>query len=94
MRLIPSIIFCIITYFMVGFQLSASRFFVYLLTIFLSTVFGSSTCFLVASSIPVFGMKKTFIYFKKIYSLFCFSGFIDYRCIYICCNDGIQWFSN
>jgi len=62
MRLIPSIIFSIITYFMVGFQVSAGRFFVYFLTIFLSTIFGSATCFFVASSIPIFG-KKTNVLF-------------------------------
>jgi len=63
MRLIPSIIFSIITYFMAGFQLSADRFFIYLLTIFLSTVFGSSVCFFVASSIPIFGKIFHFYFF-------------------------------
>jgi hypothetical protein len=47
---------------MVGFQVSAGRFFVYFLTNFLSTIFGSATCFFVASSIPIFG-KKTDVLF-------------------------------
>lgn len=55
MRLIPSIIYTLITYFMVGLQLLPSRFFTFFLTIFISTIFGSATCFFVASSIPIFG---------------------------------------
>ncbi len=88
MRLMPSIIFSIITYFMAGFQLSIDRFFIYLLTIFLSTVFGSATCFFVASFIPIFGNKiLVFLFLKIIFSLI-FSGFIDYCNIYFCCYDG------
>jgi ATP-binding cassette subfamily G (WHITE) protein 2 len=104
MRLIPSIIFSIITYFMAGFQLSAKRFFIYLLTIFLSTVFGLSTCFFVASLIPIFGKKFDFCFgFILVVSLIIvvfifvlmmiFSGFlIDLKSIFSFLQ-WIQWFS-
>jgi len=88
MRLIPSIIFSIITYLMAGFQLSVNRFFIYLLTIFLSTVFGSAICFFVASFIPIFGNKSEISSSGKKNILFYFSGFIDYCSIYFCCYDG------
>lgn len=86
MRLIPSIIFSLITYFMAGFQLSAIKFFIYLLTIFLGTIFGSSVCFFVASCIPIFGEKKIESFFSK--RIFLFSGFIDCCSISFCCYDG------
>jgi ATP-binding cassette subfamily G (WHITE) protein 2 len=87
MRLVPSIIYSSITYFMAGFQLSTNRFLIYFLTIFLSTVFGSAICFFVASCIPIFGRNFNYSLVKKILFI-CFSGFPYRSCIYICCNDG------
>jgi ATP-binding cassette, subfamily G (WHITE), member 2 len=58
MRLIPSVIYSSIAYFMIGLQASIDRFLVFLFTLFLSTVFGSAMCFFVASSIPIFGKTK------------------------------------
>jgi ATP-binding cassette subfamily G (WHITE) protein 2 len=55
MRVVPSLLFCSICYFMIGFQQTASHFFVFLLTIFMANVFGSATCFFVAASIPIYG---------------------------------------
>jgi ATP-binding cassette subfamily G (WHITE) protein 2 len=55
MRVIPSILFSIISYFMMGFTRSAGHFFFFLLTIFISSVFGSAICFFVAATISVFG---------------------------------------
>jgi ATP-binding cassette subfamily G (WHITE) protein 2 len=55
MRVAPSLLFCSICYFMIGFQQTAGHFFVFLLTIFMANVFGSATCFFVAASMPVYG---------------------------------------
>jgi hypothetical protein len=63
MRVIPSFIFSIIAYFMIGLQRTGGQFFVFLLTIFMSTVFGSAMCFLAAACIPMFG-KFTFFSLK------------------------------
>jgi ATP-binding cassette subfamily G (WHITE) protein 2 len=107
MRFIPSMIFSIITYFMIGFQLSIGRFFIYLLTIFMSTIFGSAICFFVASFIPIFGRNLLKFLFEKLFILvvslivvvfifvvmMVFCGFlIDLNSIFTCLQ-WIQWFS-
>ncbi|CAF0981444.1 unnamed protein product [Rotaria sordida] len=56
MRIIPSFIFSIITYPMNGFQRSIVRFLIFLVTIFVSSVFGSAMCFFIAACIPVFAV--------------------------------------
>jgi hypothetical protein len=55
MRAIPSIVFSIIAYFMTGLQRTVSQFFIFLLTIFMASVFGSAMCFFVSAWIPLFG---------------------------------------
>jgi len=58
MRAIPSFAFSIIAYPLTGFQRSIIRFFIFFITIFVSSIFGSALCFFIAACIPVFGMKK------------------------------------
>jgi ATP-binding cassette subfamily G (WHITE) protein 2 len=55
MRAVPSLLFCSICYFMIGFQQTVGHFFVFLLTIFMANVFGSATCFFIAASMPIYG---------------------------------------
>jgi ATP-binding cassette subfamily G (WHITE) protein 2 len=55
MRVIPSLVFSIICYFMTGLQRNATNFLIFLCTIFMANVFGSAMCFFIAASIPVFG---------------------------------------
>ena len=52
MRVIPSILFSLIAYFMTGLQRSAAQFLIFLITIFMVSVFGSALCFFVAAAIP------------------------------------------
>ena len=54
MRIIPSIVFSVIAYFLTGLQRSASQFLIFLVTIFMASVFGSATCFFISAAIPVF----------------------------------------
>ncbi|CAF2508741.1 unnamed protein product [Rotaria sp. Silwood2] len=92
MRFIPSIIFSVITYFMTGFQLSTNKFFIYLLTIFMTTVFGSAICFFVASFIPIFVVSLIVIVFIFVVMMV-FSGFlIDLKSIFSFLQ-WIKWFS-
>ncbi|UJR24857.1 hypothetical protein I4U23_006226 [Adineta vaga] len=92
MRLIPSIIFSIITYFMTGFQVSINRFLIYLLTIFISTVFGSAICFFVASFIPIFVVSLIVVVFIFVLMMV-FSGFlIDLQSIFSFLR-WLQWIS-
>ncbi|CAF0761120.1 unnamed protein product [Rotaria sp. Silwood1] len=92
MRFIPSIIFSLITYFMTGFQISTNQFFIYLLTIFISTVFGSAICFFVASVIPIFVVSLIVIVFIFVVMMV-FSGFlIDLKSVFSFLQ-WLQWFS-
>ncbi|CAF1318829.1 unnamed protein product [Rotaria sordida] len=87
MRFIPSVIFSVITYFMIGFQLSINQFFIYLLTIFMSTIFGSAICFFVASFIPIFVVSLIVIVFIFVVMMV-FSGFlIDLKSVF----SFLQW---
>lgn len=61
MRAVPSLIFCVITYPLTGFQRSFIRFLIFFVTVFVSSVYGSALCFFIAASIPVFGMIKVFL---------------------------------
>ncbi|CAF4248504.1 unnamed protein product [Adineta steineri] len=54
MRVIPSLVFSIICYFMTGLQRTTIKFLIFLLTIFMANVFGSAMCFFIAATIPVF----------------------------------------
>ncbi|CAM4802333.1 unnamed protein product [Rotaria magnacalcarata] len=62
MRVIPSIIFSIICYMMMGLQNDIGKFFVFFVTIFMANVFGSATCFFVAASISVFDGQASDFY--------------------------------
>jgi hypothetical protein len=55
MRLIPSIIFSLISYFMTGLQRTASQFFVFFVVVFMATVFGSSVGFFASATFPSYG---------------------------------------
>lgn len=93
MRFIPSVIYSSIAYFLVGLQPSIERFVVFLFTLFLSTVFGSATCFFVASSIPIFGKKKKTNRDRSAL-IRCFSCFADHRHFHLRGDDGLQWISH
>ncbi|UJR23946.1 hypothetical protein I4U23_026914 [Adineta vaga] len=56
MRIIPSFVFSIIAYPLMGFQRSLRRFLIFLITIFVSSVFGSALCFFIAACVPVFAV--------------------------------------
>ena len=91
MRLIPSVIYSSIAYFMIGLQASIDRFLVFLFTLFLSTVFGSATCFFVASSIPIFGKNKNGDRSALIRRSSCF---VDHCHFHLRGDDGLQWVSH
>lgn len=55
MRVIPSVLFSIIAYFMTGLQRSAGQFFIFLITIFVASIVGSSVGFFMSATIGSFG---------------------------------------
>ena len=58
LRVVPSILFSIIVYFMIGFQNSAVKFLIFFLAIFTTTMCGSALCFLLSASVEVFGIAN------------------------------------
>jgi len=60
-RIIPSVLFSIIVYFMIGFQQLAEKFFIFLFCIFMSTLSGCALCFFASASVEVFGKSNVLI---------------------------------
>ncbi|CAF3193044.1 unnamed protein product [Rotaria socialis] len=54
MRVIPTILFSIISYFMMGLSRTISQFFIFLLTIFIASLFGSAMCFFISAITSIF----------------------------------------
>ena len=65
MRIIPSILFSVIVYFMIGFQVSAAKFFVFFLGIFATVICASSLCFFISASVRVFGRGSLCVSFDR-----------------------------
>lgn len=58
-RLPPSVTFSLLAYFMMGLQRTVVKFFIFLLTVFAISVFGSALCFFLATATPNFGKYGT-----------------------------------
>lgn len=67
MRVIPSILFTIITYFMIGFTRTAAQFLIFLLTIFMASLFGAAMCFFISATLSVFGRFSSFEFSSIVY---------------------------
>ncbi len=55
MRFIPSVLFSMIVYYLIGFQRTATKFLIFLLDIFTTSVCTSSVIFFISASVPDFG---------------------------------------
>ena len=55
LRLIPSIVFSLISYFLIQFQQTVEKFFIYQLAIFATAVCSASVCFFVSASVQTIG---------------------------------------
>ncbi|CAF4190505.1 unnamed protein product, partial [Adineta steineri] len=75
MRVIPSLVFSIICYFMTGLQRTTIKFLIFLLTIFMANVFGSAMCFFIAATIPVFAVALIVLVLVFVIMMV-FSGFL------------------
>ena len=58
LRIVPSILFSIVVYFMIGFQQTVAKFFIFFLAIFTTTICGSAFCFFLSASVEVFGIAN------------------------------------
>ncbi|CAF1355213.1 unnamed protein product [Adineta steineri] len=75
LRIVPSIIYSLIVYFMTGLQRTATKFFIFLLTIFLCSLFGSAICFFFSALIPMFAVALVIVVLIFVVMMI-FSGFI------------------
>ncbi|CAF1666801.1 unnamed protein product [Adineta ricciae] len=75
MRVIPSVVFSLISYYMVGLQKTVAKFLVFLLTIFMANVFGSAICFFTAASMSVFAVALIVLVLILVIMMV-FSGFL------------------
>ncbi|CAF4861518.1 unnamed protein product [Rotaria socialis] len=49
LRAVPSILFSLIAYFMIGLRRTVAQFFIFLVTIFMASVFGAAVCFFIST---------------------------------------------
>jgi ABC-type multidrug transport system permease subunit len=63
-RLVSSVIFTLLVYFLTGLQRSIGQYLVFFVTIFMASVFGSALCFLISATIPDFGTWNSLASFR------------------------------
>ncbi|CAF4435094.1 unnamed protein product [Rotaria sp. Silwood2] len=92
MRIIPSIVFSLIAYFMTGLQRSAGQFFIFFLTIFMASIFGSAICFFISATISTFAVALIVVVLIFVI-MFLFSGFLISLDSMFKSLSWIQWIS-
>ncbi|XP_019854880.1 PREDICTED: ATP-binding cassette sub-family G member 2-like [Amphimedon queenslandica] len=75
LRLIPLIFFSTVAYFMLGFQVAADKFFIFFLTLFLTTLAASSIAFLFSAMFRVTGLATLFVAMSFVIQML-FGGFL------------------
>ncbi|CAF1236409.1 unnamed protein product [Adineta steineri] len=91
-HIISSIIYSLITYFLTDLRRSMNRFLIFLLTNFMSKLFGSAMCYFVAASTSTFGVALVMVICSYV-TMMLFSGFlIDIQSI-VSFLRWIQWIS-
>ncbi|CAF2045084.1 unnamed protein product [Rotaria magnacalcarata] len=92
LRALPSILFSLIAYFMIGLRRTVVQFFIFLVTIFMASVFGAAVCFFISTLATTFA--ATLIIVVLIFAvMMIFSGFlIDLTSVFSWLS-WIQWIS-
>ncbi|UJR11225.1 hypothetical protein I4U23_015408 [Adineta vaga] len=75
LRTIPSILFSSIAYFMIGFQRTAAKFFIFFFGIYITSLCASSFCFFVSASVRVYAIANLLAAMYCVLTLI-FSGFL------------------
>ncbi|CAF4060834.1 unnamed protein product [Rotaria sp. Silwood2] len=92
MRVIPAILFSIISYFMTGLTRTGGQFFIFLITIFMASLFGSAMCFFISATISIFAVALIVVILVLVIMMM-FSGFlVDLSSIFSWLS-WIQWIS-
>jgi len=74
-RVLPNLVFCTMIYFMCGFQLVASKYFVFLLTMILTAISASTIAFFVSASVGLFAVANALVSLPYILMML-FGGFL------------------
>ncbi|XP_071501395.1 broad substrate specificity ATP-binding cassette transporter ABCG2-like [Diadema antillarum] len=61
LRVVPTVIYSVITYWMIGLQSSAAQFFIYFMTLLLVTLVSSAIAFAISSSVSIAGIATLLI---------------------------------
>ncbi|XP_071808121.1 broad substrate specificity ATP-binding cassette transporter ABCG2-like isoform X2 [Asterias amurensis] len=75
MRIIPTFIFCSITYWMIGLKADVAAFFIYCLTLILTTVTACALSFAISSSVSIMAVATLFVAVAYIFMMI-FSGLL------------------
>ncbi|CAF1440868.1 unnamed protein product [Adineta steineri] len=75
LRTIPAILFSAIAYFMIGFQRTVAKFFIFFFGIYITSLSASSLCFVVSASVEVYGVANLTAAMFCVLTLI-FSGFL------------------
>lgn len=85
LRSIPSIVFSLISYFMIQFQRAVAKYFIYQLAIFATAVCSASVCFFVSASVETIGkiniLHRIIINIRNFYLFRC----CQFSCSFILC---------
>jgi len=91
-RVIPNCFFSILIYFMIGFQMDAGKFFIFLLTLVLTAISASSVAFFVSASVNVFAVANVLVSLPYIFMMM-FGGFLANIDSILNWLEWIKWFS-
>ncbi|KAK3089010.1 hypothetical protein FSP39_000105 [Pinctada imbricata] len=75
MRLFPVTIFSVITFFMIGFEMSVEKYFIYLLALFGSSISASGLAFFFSATVQIFAIANLCIALCYVFMMV-FSGFL------------------
>ncbi|CAF3296178.1 unnamed protein product [Rotaria socialis] len=92
LRTIPAIAFSIVSYFMMGFQQTEEKFFIFFFFIWLASICASTVCFLVSASVRNFGVANLVAGLFYVVTLI-FSGFLVEISSVVVFVRWIQYFS-
>jgi ATP-binding cassette subfamily G (WHITE) protein 2 len=75
LRFIPLCFFCVIAYFMIGFQIQADKFFIFFMTMFLTSLASSSIAFFFSALVPLSAIASLLIAMCYVFQML-FGGFL------------------
>jgi ATP-binding cassette subfamily G (WHITE) protein 2 len=92
LRIIPSILFSSIVYFMIGFQPTVEKFFIFYLAVFITVLCAVALCFFISASVQVFGIASLLSVMSFVLMMV-FGGFLVELSSIVSFLSWIRWIS-